>query len=109
MTHDHRILVKLLAASAKMPTVANKGDLGYDVYSLEDHKIYGTSSPLFTRALAPAVVRTGISVEASLIEYTPRLEEFATEGLGLIVKDRSSMAMLGVFTHGGVIDAGYRG
>jgi dUTP pyrophosphatase len=103
MTLDHRILVKLLTANAKIPTVSNAGDLGYDVYAIEDQRIHGQHR----HELAPAIVRTGIAVSASLIDADGILP-FA-EGLGLIVKDRSSMAMKGIFTHGGVIDSGYRG
>jgi dUTP pyrophosphatase len=46
-------------------------------------------------------VRTGISVEAR----HPK----TGEPLGLLVRDRSSMAARGVATTAGVIDAGYRG
>lgn len=84
--------VKLLAAGAKAPTVAHPGeDIGYDLYALENC------------VLVPGVVqsvRTGISVDATDHYWKP---------CGLFVKDRSSMASKGVFTHGGVIDAGYRG
>ncbi len=105
MTLDHRLLVKLLAKDAKIPTVANPGDLGYDVYALYDVKI------LHNDALRqPAVVRTGIAVSASLVDGPDcGWGNSYGESLGLIVKDRSSMAVKGVFTHGGVIDAGYRG
>jgi dUTP pyrophosphatase len=87
------LFVKLLEAEAKLPVVAHPGeDLGYDVFALE-----GVS-------LAPWVtvkVRTGIAVEA----HHP-----ATGApLGLLVRDRSSMAAKGIATTGGVIDAGYRG
>ncbi len=46
-------------------------------------------------------VRTGIAVEARHPQ--------TGEPLGLIVRDRSSMAARGIATTGGVIDAGYRG
>jgi dUTP pyrophosphatase len=46
-------------------------------------------------------VRTGIAVEAR----DPR----TGNALGLLVRDRSSMAAKGIATTGGVIDAGYRG
>jgi len=46
-------------------------------------------------------VRTGIAVEAR----HPQTDA----PLGLLVRDRSSMAARGVATTGGVIDAGYRG
>lgn len=46
-------------------------------------------------------VRTGIAVEAR--------EPHTGAPLGLLVRDRSSMAARGLATTGGVIDAGYRG
>jgi dUTP pyrophosphatase len=65
-------------------------DLGYDVYALENTWV----------SEQPVLVRTGIACEA----ISPWLEP-----LGLIMKDRSSMALRGLYTHAGVIDAGYRG
>ncbi len=67
-------------------------DLGYDLFALE------------AAVLAPRVtvkVRTGISVEAR--------HPATGEPLGLLVRDRSSMAARGIATTAGVIDAGYRG
>lgn len=79
--------VLLLEPHAKAPTVAHPGeDLGYDLYALEDIDIQTT----------PTWVRTGIAVED-------------TNGYGFLIRDRSSMSGKGVFIHGGVIDAGYRG
>lgn len=76
---------------AKLPTVAHVGeDLGYDVYALEDTWLYQH----------PVRVRTGIACAC----YTPS-GMFA----GLLVKDRSSMAGKGLYTHAGVVDSGYRG
>ena len=46
-------------------------------------------------------VRTGIAVEA--------LHPLTGEPLGLLLRDRSSMAAQKLFVSGGVIDAGYRG
>ncbi len=85
--------VKKLEAAARLPVVAHPGeDLGYDVFALE------------TVALSPRAtvkVRTGIALEArNPATGTP---------LGLLIRDRSSMAARGVATTGGVIDAGYRG
>ena len=85
--------VKLLEPGAKLPVVAHPGeDLGYDVFSvesvvLEPHKTIR--------------VGTGISVEARHPE--------TGAPLGLLVRDRSSMASRGIATTAGVIDAGYRG
>jgi dUTP pyrophosphatase len=85
--------VKLLDEKAKLPVVAHPGeDLGYDLFALED--------VLLTPRVA-VKVRTGIAVEAR----HPRTDE----PLGLLVRDRSSMAARGVATTAGVIDAGYRG
>lgn len=85
--------VKRLAAGARLPVVAHPGeDLGYDVFALE-------AVTLAPRATVR--VRTGIAVQA----HDPR----SGAPLGLLVRDRSSMAARGVATTGGVIDAGYRG
>jgi dUTP pyrophosphatase len=74
--------------NAKAPAVAHPGeDLAYDLFAAED------------ATLAPGrviLVRTGIAVQ-----FEP--------AHGAIVKDRSSMAMKGIKTSAGVIDAGYRG
>ena len=85
--------VKLLEAGARAPVVAHPGeDLGYDVFALE-------GAVLEPRATVR--VRTGIAVEARDPE--------TGVALGLLVRDRSSMAARGMATTGGVIDAGYRG
>ena len=85
--------VKLLDAAARLPVVTHPGeDLGYDVFALE------------SVAVAPDAtvrVRTGIAVEARHPQ--------TGEPLGLIVRDRSSVASRGLATTAGVIDAGYRG
>jgi dUTP pyrophosphatase len=85
--------VKLLEKDARPPVVAHPGeDLGYDLFALEGVAL----SPRAT-----VKVRTGIAVEAR----DPR----SGAPLGLLVRDRSSMASKGLATTGGVIDAGYRG
>jgi dUTP pyrophosphatase len=85
--------VKLLEAGARAPMVAHPGeDLGYDVFALEAVRL---------EARQTVKVRTGIAVEAR----DPR----TGTALGLLVRDRSSMAAKGLATTGGVIDAGYRG
>jgi dUTP pyrophosphatase len=85
--------VKMLEKTARPPVVAHPGeDLGYDLFALED------------TALAPRAtvkVRTGIAVEARHPQ--------TGAPLGLLVRDRSSMAAKGIATTAGVIDAGYRG
>jgi dUTP pyrophosphatase len=85
--------VKLLEENARLPVVAHPGeDLGYDLFALE------------CALLAPRTtvkMRTGIAVEAR--------HPATGAPLGLLVRDRSSMASRGIATTGGVIDAGYRG
>jgi dUTP pyrophosphatase len=93
VTTTAALRVRRLDSAAKLPVVAHPGeDLGYDLFALE-----GAS-------LAPQAtvrVRTGIAVEARHPE--------TGAALGLLVRDRSSMAARGLATTGGVIDAGYRG
>jgi dUTP pyrophosphatase len=85
--------VKLLETGARAPVVAHAGeDLGYDLFALD-------STVLAPRATLK--VRTGIAVEAR--------HPLTDEPLGLLVRDRSSMASRGLATTAGVIDAGYRG
>ncbi|MDE3200831.1 MAG: dUTP diphosphatase [Acidobacteriota bacterium] len=85
--------VRLLEAGARMPVVAHPGeDLGYDVFALEDVQL----DPRET-----VRVRTGIALEARHPD--------TGKPLGLLVRDRSSMAARGLATTGGIIDAGYRG
>ena len=80
--------VKRHTDTAKLPEQALQGDLGYDVFADEDKWIEPGGFKL---------VSTGISVHNSSYKY------------GFIIKDRSSVAMKGLFTHAGVIDAGYTG
>jgi dUTP pyrophosphatase len=85
--------VKMLEDGARLPVVAHPGeDLGYDLFALEG---------VVLQARMTVRVRTGIAVEARHPE--------TGVSLGLLVRDRSSMAARGVATTGGVIDAGYRG
>jgi len=85
--------VKLLAPGARAPEVAHPGeDLGYDIFALESAELWAGKS---TR------LRTGIAVEAR--------HPITGDPLGLLVRDRSSMAAKGLAVTGGVIDAGYRG
>lgn len=85
--------VKRLDPSARLPVVAHPGeDLAYDVFALEGAVLV----PHQTQR-----VRTGIAVEARHPQ--------TGAPLGLLVRDRSSMAARGIATTAGVIDAGYRG
>jgi dUTP pyrophosphatase len=93
VTIEFMLRVKLLEPGAQLPVVAHPGeDLGYDIFALQG------------AVLAPQTtvrVRTGIAVEARHSQ--------TGAPLGLLVRDRSSMAARGLATTGGVIDAGYRG
>src|SRR5690348_16820711 len=86
--------VKRLSDSAIIPTIGHPGeDLGYDLYSAEDNKLYSKDFQIY---------HTGVAVEFTL-EAEPDLK------WGFLVKERSSLGAKGVFVLGGVIDAGYRG
>lgn len=92
-TINFMLRVKRLDPEARLPVVAHPGeDLGYDLFSLEP----ATLEPRHT-----VKVRTGIAVEAR--------HPHTGSPLGLLVRDRSSMAARGIATTAGVIDAGYRG
>jgi len=85
--------VRRLETGARLPVVAHPGeDLGYDLFALD---------AVVLEPQATVRVRTGIAVEARHPE--------TGAPLGLLVRDRSSMAARGIVTTGGVIDAGYRG
>jgi dUTP pyrophosphatase len=84
--------VKLLAPTAKAPTVAHPGeDLGYDVYAAETITLDGRGH---------ALVPTGIAIECT----AP-----SGEAMGALLRDKSSLAARRLMLTGGVIDAGYRG
>ena len=84
--------VKKLHPNAIIPTKANDGDLGWDLYCL-----YPTAFTVYTHENAPVLIETGIACEFP-------------EGYGAIIKDRSGMASKKQLTiHAGVIDNGYTG
>lgn len=92
----YKLKVKLLTPTAKAPTVAHPGeDLAYDLYASEKTTIWPGRV---------CKVKTGIAV-SSVCEI---LKDRLSRG-GLIIKDRSSMAAQGIFTHAGVVDSGYTG
>ena len=74
--------------TATLPVKAHRGDLGYDIFADENSMITPGERRL---------ISTGISIKSGNGKY------------GFIIKDRSSMAMKGLFSHAGVIDAGYTG
>jgi dUTP pyrophosphatase len=80
--------IKRLAHTAKLPTKAHDGDLGYDLYA---------SRPLTLYPGETGLVETDIAIEFPYM-------------LGGIIKDRSSVATKRhLFTVSGVIDSGYTG
>ena len=80
--------VKKHTDTAKLPKRARRGDLGYDLFADEGVMISPGEREL---------VSTGISLFTTSYKW------------GFIIKDRSSMAMKGLFSHAGVIDSGYTG
>jgi len=80
--------VKKLHTLATLPNKAHAGDLGYDLFAVEDTVIYAGETKL---------VPTGIAIQFP-------------EGYGALIRDRSSVATKrGLFTVAGVIDNGYIG
>ena len=79
--------IKKLTPDAQIPTKAHPGDLGFDLYASESEVLNPDEVTL---------VPCGIAVQFP-------------NGFGGIIKDRSSMALRGILTCGGVIDNGYRG
>lgn len=88
--------VKKLHPDAKLPEVAHPGeDLGYDLFALEGSTLV---------PFQPTRIRTGIAAQA----YSTT-QSGAVFPLGLLIRDRSSMASNNFTVSGGVIDAGYTG
>ncbi|MGM0482395.1 MAG: dUTP diphosphatase [Patescibacteria group bacterium] len=81
------IKIKKLNKEAGLPRYAHLGDVGMDVFSIEDKKLLPGERHLF---------HLGFALEFEV-------------GYAAIVKDKSSLAKAGVHTLGGVFDAGYRG
>lgn len=81
------IKITLLNPSAKMPTRGSELAAGYDLY---------TVAPVCLEKGRVTLVSFGIATE------------FAPDVVG-IIKDRSSLAKMGIHVFGGVIDADYRG
>lgn len=79
--------IKRLHENAKLPTRANTGDLGFDLFAIET-----------------VVVQAGQTVKAK----TGIACEFP-EGWGAFIKARSSQGGRGLDIFGGVVDNGYRG
>jgi dUTP pyrophosphatase len=84
------IAVKKISEDAKLPTKSYSGDLGYDLYSIEEvENTDSVNKKLFK-------IRTGICVKLP-------------DHFGAFIKERSSMGAKGIEIRGGVIDRGYTG
>ncbi len=81
------VKIKILKSDIKLPSYAHPGDVGLDLYSLEDYCLKPGERRIFDLGFA--------------LEFPV--------GYAGIVKDKSSLAKAGLHTVGGVFDAGYRG
>ena len=83
-----KIKIKRLHPDAKIPTYAHPGDVGMDVYALDEYTLQPGERKIFNLGFAM---------------------EFET-GYAAIVKDKGGPPVkFGLHTMGGVFDAGYRG
>lgn len=82
-----KIKLKKLHEDAVLPNYAHPGDVGLDMYSLEDYELQPGEAKIFM---------TGFAMEFP-------------EGYGAFVMDKSSTGKAKIKTLGGVFDAGYRG
>ncbi len=85
------LFFKKVHADAHLPT-QRKGDVGWDVRCRSDFEIPPGKT---------VKVPTGLML--------PKSPQSSLGAVFLKVEDRSSMAMKGVFSHGGIIDPTYRG
>lgn len=81
------IKIKRLKPEAKLPSYAHPGDVGLDMYSLEDATIPPGGFYHFYNGFA--------------LEFP--------EGYAAIVKDKGGLGKAGLHALGGVFDAGFRG
>ena len=79
--------IKRLHPDAKLPSYAHPGDVGLDLYSLEEVTIKPGGHHLFMNGFA--------------MEFL--------NGYAAIVKDKGGISKSGLHTMGGVFDAGFRG
>lgn len=80
--------VMKMVQSAILPQKAHAGDLGYDLFAVQEELVYPDETRL---------ISTGIAIQFP-------------EGYGAFIKDRSSVATkMKLFTVAGVIDNGYVG
>ena len=91
---DMKIKFKKLTETAKIPTVARQGDVGFDLYCDEDI------------TLAPGSIhkiKTGIQLADMPVH------DEQGNGLFLKIEGRSGLASKGIFPTGGIVDPSYRG
>lgn len=82
-----KLLIKKLHSDAKLPSYAHPGDVGLDLYSLEEKTLVPGEHYIFNH---------GFALEFPI-------------GYAAIVKDKGSISKAGMHVMGGVYDAGYRG
>lgn len=82
-----KLKIKILNEETKIPNYATAGDVGLDLYSLEDKIMKPGEHHIFF---------VGFALEFPI-------------GYGAFVKDKSGISKAGLHTMGGVYDAGYRG
>lgn len=83
-----KVKIKRLKPEAILPTYAHPGDVGMDLYSIEDYELKINERRIFNLGFA--------------MEFP--------NGYAAIVKDKSSLPNhYGIHTMGGVYDAGFRG
>lgn len=96
----YKILWKKLQDNAIIPS-KTKENIGYDIYhtNTEDFEIAPHETVMVPTGLAAAIV------EEEFYSVEPK----SSNRFALIAKDRGSTGSIGLHTHCGVIDAGYRG
>ena len=82
-----QLKIKKLKENAKLPKNHHPGDVGMDLYSMEEYTITPGERHYFYHGFA--------------LEFP--------EGYAAIIKDKSSISKAGLHTMGGVFDAGFRG
>lgn len=82
-----KIKIKKLKEDAKLPTYHHPGDVGMDLYSMEEYTVAPGEKHYFYHGFA--------------LEFP--------DGYAAIIKDKSSISKAGLHSMGGVFDAGFRG
>jgi dUTP pyrophosphatase len=82
-----KMKIKIIKEGAKLPTYGHPGDVGLDLYSMEEVTVQPMGHHRFWHGFALEI----------------------PDGYGAFVMDKSSISKAGLKTMGGVFDAGYRG